>query len=158
MPEAPTRSCSRSGCRALVQGGGPCAEHRRSTWREREASRPARDTFYDTVAWREYRAWFLARHPLCEMDCKARGLVTAAKDVDHKVRLVEGGKAFDEANCQAGCHSCHSRKTAYETFARPRGGARGRGGRISSGQPLPTAGGASHTRGRNGEISPEPAA
>lgn len=116
MPTAVLTPCTTPGCPSLLmRGAGPrCGSHRRERERRREAWRSDRDRFYDTQRWRRFRRWFLARHPLCEMDCKTQGRATAATDVDHITPLAQGGAPLDEANCRAGCHSCHSRRTAKE--------------------------------------------
>ncbi|MDW3204587.1 MAG: HNH endonuclease signature motif containing protein [Alphaproteobacteria bacterium] len=65
--------------------------------------------------WRKAREAFLAKHPLCEMDCEAEGRVTPATVVDHIVPH-KGDRAlfWDRSNWQAGCETCHNRKTARE--------------------------------------------
>lgn len=125
MPTASLTPCIIPGCAALlIRGAGPrCVTHRREKERRREAWRPDRDRFYDTQRWRRFRKWFLARHPLCEMDCAQQGRVTPATDVDHIKPLAEGGAPVDEANTRAACHSCHSRRTAMEQSALGRRGA-----------------------------------
>ena len=40
--------------------------------------------------------------------------------MDHVIRLVDGGTDAD-VNLQSLCHVCHTRKTAKENGARPRG-------------------------------------
>lgn len=57
--------------------------------------------------WRRLRAWYLARHPICEL----AGCLDPATDVDHIVAKARGGG--DELNnLQALCHRHHSQKTA----------------------------------------------
>jgi hypothetical protein len=71
---------------------------------------------YNSRRWRRFRAWFLARHPLCSR-CPTP---TPATDVDHRERLTAATlyTALVEAACQPLCHSCHSMKTAGETWGR----------------------------------------
>lgn len=83
-------------------------EHRR----KREPVR-----IYHTRRWRNFRLHYLSRHPLC-VACQAEGRTTAASNLDHIKRIEEGGAVWDEENLQALCQSCHSRKTASETFAK----------------------------------------
>lgn len=64
-------------------------------------------------AWKFLRAWYLQRHPLCEM-CKKEGYVRSAIDVHHKIP-VESAKTpaemwhlcYNPSNLQALCISCH---------------------------------------------------
>jgi 5-methylcytosine-specific restriction protein A len=58
------------------------------------------------------RARVLSAKPLCAM-CEARGLATAATQVDHVVALGLGGSddPADDSNRQALCDDCHSAKT-----------------------------------------------
>ena len=66
-------------------------------------------------AWKFLRAWYLQRHPLCEM-CKKEGYVRSAIDVHHKIP-VESAKTpaemwhlcYNPSNLQALCISCHAR-------------------------------------------------
>jgi predicted kinase len=55
---------------------------------------------------------YLAAHPLCAEHLR-RGQVVMASDVDHIIPKRHGG-TDDEANLQALCHACHSRKTSRE--------------------------------------------
>lgn len=73
---------------------------------ERERASAARRG-YDR-RWRRFRRWFLNRHPLCAV-CQA-----AATDADHIIPLSHGGAHCDEANTEALCKPCHSRKTRRE--------------------------------------------
>lgn len=81
-------------------------------------------------SWPAVRASYLARHPRCEFSpCTA-----PATDVDHRVSIAEGRKRgwtreqLDaDDNLRAGCHACHSRRTALEQSgfgAGPPGGGR----------------------------------
>lgn len=66
---------------------------------------------YD-ARWQRARSVFLMQHPLCAA-CEAIGRVTAATDVDHVTPHRGDRRLFwDEANWQALCKPCHSRKTA----------------------------------------------
>lgn len=67
-------------------------------------------------AWSKYRAGFLARpeNALC-VECKARGRIVAAEEVDHTIPHRGDHKLFwDTANHQGLCKTCHSRKTASQ--------------------------------------------
>ena len=65
---------------------------------------------YDAT-WRTFRDWFLMNHPLCDI-CEKEHRITPAEEVHHIVPLIEGGARLDPDNCQALCHSCHSKITA----------------------------------------------
>ena len=56
--------------------------------------------------WRKIRARILEQHPFCT----APGCNSPADTVDHKLSLSKGG-THDDANLQAFCRRCHSRKT-----------------------------------------------
>ena len=55
----------------------------------------------------------LADEPLCR-ECSRLGKLTPAAEVDHIVRISDGGARLDDANLQSLCKSCHSRKTLAE--------------------------------------------
>jgi 5-methylcytosine-specific restriction protein A len=99
MPWKARRPCLASLCPNLITHGIWCEEHRPKN--EGNESRP------DPPGWKAKRAAYLRDHPIC-VECGA-----PATDVDHIERLVTGG-ADEEANYQALCHRCHSRKTARE--------------------------------------------
>ena len=57
-------------------------------------------------AWRRIRACVLAKNPIC-----TKCWLEPSNTVDHIVTKARGG-TDDEANLQALCRECHSRKTA----------------------------------------------
>lgn len=73
--------------------------------------------------WKQFRAHFLARYPLCA-PCSRRGVIRAAEQVDHVVplkALIERGepeRCFDEDGCEGICRPCHATKSAAERRAR----------------------------------------
>lgn len=67
---------------------------------------------YDRT-WQKLRAWFLASNPLC-VHCQQAGILTVAHHVDHIQPITQGGARLDQANLQALCAGCHSRKTRRE--------------------------------------------
>lgn len=75
------------------------------------------DPFYLSPAWRRFRDWYIAKHPLCET-CLADGYQVPAVIVDHIIELKDGGAPFDEDNAQSLCRACHNRKTAKERHKR----------------------------------------
>jgi 5-methylcytosine-specific restriction protein A len=113
--------CPVAGCPELTPGGR-CKAHARTSaggarYRDTHKADPS------TIRrWRRTRLAYLVAHPLCESErCSvvAMPLRPAATEVDHVDGLgLQGPRAFDVANYQALCHSCHSRKTAQESFGR----------------------------------------
>jgi 5-methylcytosine-specific restriction protein A len=97
-----------TGCPNLTDGG-PCDAHRKTHGKD---AGKVKNRIYDSARWRRFRLWFLARHPLCEMDCKTAGLVTPANEVDHILEIAKGGELLDEKNCRSACKPCHSRRSA----------------------------------------------
>lgn len=69
--------------------------------------------FYDSAVWKKARRLQLSKQPLCK-HCSMAGKIVAATEVDHIVRMSEGGAALDPDNLQSLCHSCHSIKTGRE--------------------------------------------
>lgn len=117
MPRSAPTPCRYPGCAALVSTPGYCAVHLPLIHRDYGRARRSFDVelgFYQSQPWRALRAAFLREHPLCEA-CAAKGLVVAARVVDHVRAIKDGGARFDPHNLQALCVSCHNRKTAKET-------------------------------------------
>lgn len=108
MPVAPPRWCAT--CR--TPHAGACPVRKKQQWQDYDARRPSsRDRGYDEK-WRRCRAAFLAAHPLCA-DCHAIGLVRAADEVHHRVKLrVDPSRRLDWDNLLALCKSCHSARTS----------------------------------------------
>lgn len=132
MPRSAPRFCTVPGCGVLVAGASRCAAHAAAEKAKAQAVDRERGTAAQRgygAAWQKARAGFLRSHPLC-VHCKARGLVTAATDVDHIVPHRGDQDLFwQHANWQSLCHSCHSVKTAREDGgfgARPKTEAIGR--------------------------------
>ena len=113
MPTSAPHACQAPGCPRTTRHGAFCDEHRRARNQQRMTDNPEH-RFYGTARWRRFRAWFLSLNPLCVM-CKAAGRFVTAVHVDHIVpRRVRPDLELDVTNCQALCHSCHSRKTIRE--------------------------------------------
>lgn len=107
MPRALPRPCSTPGCPALSRARY-CEKHAK----QEDARRGSSSARGYGHAWRKLRLTILAERPLCE-ECEARGLVVAAKHVDHRIARARGGT--DESdNLASLCASCHSRKTVQE--------------------------------------------
>ena len=67
--------------------------------------------------WKRIRLEHLAEEPLCR-NCKVRGYVTLATEVDHIKPLWEGGQEYDRNNLQSLCSPCHIEKTSAEAKRR----------------------------------------
>jgi 5-methylcytosine-specific restriction protein A len=68
-------------------------------------------------AWRKVRRLFIERHPVC---CTP-GCGKPTVDIDHVLPLKERPDLrLNWSNLRPFCRSCHSRRTAYQGFARPR--------------------------------------
>lgn len=108
MALRPKHVCPAPGCTATTRERY-CERHAQTRGKDYDAEHKAERSFYWSTRWRKFRAWFLAGHPLCEW-CLEHGHVTAATQVDHrKPRRDYPSLAFDEANCRAGCASCHAK-------------------------------------------------
>ena len=67
--------------------------------------------FYCGRPWRRLRAAFLGSNPLC-MDCKAKGLLTAATQVHHRLKREDRPDlALEADNLLSLCPACHTRRT-----------------------------------------------
>lgn len=109
MPWKPPTRCTEPGCPELVQGSR-CTKHAKQA----QARRAARETWRDYGAdWQRVRKLILKREPACRM-CGQK-----ATDVDHITPLKDGG-THDPSNLRPLCHSCHSRRTYYDTIAKRR--------------------------------------
>ena len=62
--------------------------------------------------WLAIRARQLRKEPRCQ-HCLTAGKLSAATEVDHRIRVQDGG-TDDEDNLQSLCHECHAVKTAEE--------------------------------------------
>ncbi|MGE4297025.1 MAG: HNH endonuclease signature motif containing protein [Desulfovibrionaceae bacterium] len=119
MPPAPRRPCRKPGCDQLHRNeSGFCDAHeqqvKRKAQREHDARRgSAASRGYDSK-WRQARAAYLRKHPLC-IQCQAEGRAVAATVVDH-IEPHRGDKAlfWDSKNWQPLCKRHHDIKTANE--------------------------------------------
>ena len=129
MPWAARRPCGHPGCGEYAVHEGRCEEHRRDLI-ERRGKTAQRG--YDAI-WRNFRAWFLRRHPVCvgtadpvmgsglgppaanwlpfEMEMR-RACGRAATQVHHIKKLAEfPALRCVETNCLPQCDSCHATRT-----------------------------------------------
>ena len=114
MPDAPLKPCAHRLCPTLIpRGQRHCPAHASAHYRQQDAERTniTARRLYKTARWKKIRAIVLARSPLCIL-CRR----DAAREVDHKVRVENGGAMWDLENLQATCTPCHSRKTASEVL------------------------------------------
>jgi len=74
---------------------------------------PGDNLMYHTKRWKQTRAAFLKRRPLCE-ECKRLGITTPATVVDHIRQIKLGGHEFDFNNLQALCKTHHAKKSGRE--------------------------------------------
>ena len=113
IPALPTRAstlCPKGGCGRRVAVPGYCANHQKegSGWSQIRRSAPG-DRGYGW-AWKKLRARILERDSgLCQV-CLSATVMTRATAVDHIKAKAIGG-TDDEANLQAICRKCHTKKT-----------------------------------------------
>lgn len=104
----------------MLTAPGYCEAHRAEQHRNYGRARRGFDAevgFYNSQIWRTVRAALLRSNPLCRL-CEARGLLVAARVVDHIIPIKDGGARFETSNLQGLCVSCHNAKTARETSGR----------------------------------------
>lgn len=109
MPRRSKKPCAAPGCPALVAIGRFCDAHK-PTYRRHDGRVSSAKRGYGR-RWRALRLMYLRQHPLCVNPFGLENHIVEATDVDHITPKRNGG-TDDEANLQALCHSCHSKKTA----------------------------------------------
>ena len=108
MPRSPKRACRFPGCPNLCDHGVYCNDH--SDYSADRLRGSAAERGYDGK-WRNARARFLRKHPLC-IKCKEKGKLTPATVVDHIIPPRGDPILFwDENNWQPLCRDCHGEKT-----------------------------------------------
>jgi 5-methylcytosine-specific restriction protein A len=106
MANKSKKYCASFPCPNLAVNGAYCLLHT-PTPAEKTA-----EPFYLSVAWRQFRAWYISRHPLCEV-CLIEGRPdTSAQMVDHIIEIADGGALTSEENAMSLCWKCHAIKTA----------------------------------------------
>lgn len=120
--------CAEPGCRRIVPRGR-CAAHAHAVAKAADARRQtATARGYQSREWRAFRAWWLARNPLCgarvtgpsaeHSRCVREGRLTYAayQQVDHIVPVTgpDDPRFLDETAVQTLCRSCHAAKTAAQ--------------------------------------------
>jgi 5-methylcytosine-specific restriction protein A len=102
--------------RANAERSAAAREQQRKQY-ESSPERVADRRFYSSTTWREFRARYLAKNPLC-VHCERAGRLVAAKHVHHRTPrktlvATRGWKAaFDVSELEGLCHSCHSTEEA----------------------------------------------
>ncbi len=128
--DRPLKPCATPRCPELTTATR-CERHTRARNRGPDTRRGTKsERGYDS-RWSRFSRSYRQRYPLC-VECERNNRVTASAEVDHGVPLADGGEKYDEANLQALCKSCHSRKTLRETNAK-QGGASLTGGVFDGG-------------------------
>lgn len=75
-------------------------------------SRKKNDLYY-TDQWRKIRLIKLNLNPICE-HCEKRGIVTAAKVIDHIIPIEQGGDKLSLDNLQSLCRRCDNIKSGKD--------------------------------------------
>lgn len=69
--------------------------------------------YYNSKQWKNLRAWYIRRHPLCE-ECLSKGIIKSAIDIHHITPFMSGitevqrwNLLLNEDNLKALCKDCH---------------------------------------------------
>lgn len=93
------------------------------TWKPEKKAQEGRkhdnSKLYNSRKWRKHRKVYLAINPLC-VECEKESKTTAAKVLDHIIRIADGGDAWSYDNLQGLCSSHHNKKSGREAHA-PKG-------------------------------------
>lgn len=118
MPTAPKQPCRR--CGRAIQGGGYCETCRPTANKAARNPHAQNKPLYRTPAWSRLRNAVANDTPWCAA-CLAQGTYTPGHDVDHIIPVhgVDDPLAYDHANLQHLCKSCHVLKTMRERNMSP---------------------------------------
>jgi len=111
MPNAALKPCSYPGCTNLVRSGR-CERH---PVEHALFHNPEHQKLYNTARWRRLRQAQLIVRPWCDA-CFLANVYTPASEADLIERHGGDERKFYGGALQSLCASCHSRKTANETF------------------------------------------
>ena len=112
MSRAAYHICTYPGCTKLVRSGR-CAQHRQINAGRNYLRDPQVQALYNSAEWRAIREDHLKAEPWCR-ECKGRGNLVRATDVDHITPHKGDRNAFFRGPFQSLCHQCHTRKTNSE--------------------------------------------
>ena len=74
-------------------------------------------TIRNSVQWRNFREWYRAKHPICEL-CGVENRVTPMEDVHHIIPIqIRPELAFCVTNAAALCRACHARVERLSSVA-----------------------------------------
>lgn len=104
MPSAIAVPCRYpGGCSEKAQYRGYCAAH--AQWRDQMRGNSGERLY--GARWQKFRAWFIARRPICE-DCGR----AATAEVHHLEKVRDRPDLrLVESNCRGLCKPCHSVRT-----------------------------------------------
>lgn len=71
---------------------------------------------YQTIFWKKLRKQILNRDGWMCVECKRRGKISPASEVDHIIPVFLGGKHCPD-NLQSLCHLCHVKKTQQDSMS-----------------------------------------
>lgn len=117
VPYAPPRCCKVSGCsNTTTHPSRYCEAHRKEAQQKQDRQRGTAAKRGYTSKWQRYSRRFLKENRYC-VNCLDNGRTIYAEEVDH-IEPHKGDKQLFWAsdNHQSLCKSCHSSKTAKETF------------------------------------------
>jgi 5-methylcytosine-specific restriction protein A len=113
MPIAVSKICRAPGCGRIAASNGYCIAHQGYARQQRRESprQAAVDDFRSSAAWKRFRSWFVAQHPLC---CDPFGAhkdeAEPTQQVHHVIGLSENiDLGLAEDNARPLCTRCHAR-------------------------------------------------
>lgn len=111
LPRRSSSPCRYPGCGNLIPLPGYCDNHKKAVvgW---DHTKTTTQRGYGQ-SWRKLRKIILERDSYLCQQCKRRGTVRAATEVDHIIPKFKGGDD-DHDNLEAICKQCHASKTAKE--------------------------------------------
>lgn len=108
----PPKPCTKGGCTKYATSKSRCDDHQVKSWDHGGKNRHERG--YGNK-WDQIRKAALIRDDYLCQRCKAEGVYTSAKDVDHKIPKAEGGTDH-LSNLESICPPHHKQKTNQESI------------------------------------------